>query len=528
MQNNLYKKQLLTTLVVYAATVSALAQVSAQRTPRLVVGITIDQLRTDYLEAFSPIYGEGGFRRLLSEGQVYNNVQYASKDVDPASALASIVTGTVPYNHGIIGLDWMDRTTLQPRHCVDDRDFQGVNTTDCSSPRQLLVSTLGDELKLATSGKAIVFSVAPTREEAVLAAGHAADWAMWIDTESGHWAGTTYYGSAPSWFNHLDVVTNLAGKIEDMEWKPTNEYIGSYNYYLATSQKSFTHTFEKGRAVRQFKRSPLVNEEITRAATYCLSSGLGGLDDVTDFVSLCYYAGNWDGKPLAETTTELQDTYKRLDAEMEKLLHTIDQLVGLEKTLIYLTSTGCEPPVSDRSLQTYRIPTGNFAINRCAALLNMYLVAIYGTGQYVEAYYDDQLYLNHRLLEQKQLKLSEVLAHCEDFLFQFSGVRDVYTSTRMTQGAWTPGISSVLGGYNPKCSGDITVQVAPGWNLVNEERGSSRTQRDSFFEFPIIFFGYQLQPLKVSTPVTVDCIAPTVAHHIRIRAPNGCSTPPLF
>jgi hypothetical protein len=390
------------------------------------------------------------------------------------------------------------------------------------------VSTIGDELKIATEGKGIVFSVAPNREEAILAAGHASDWAMWIDTETGHWAGTTYYGSAPSWFNHLDLVTNLGGRIAEMEWKPTNEFIGAFNYYLATSQKSFTHTFDNIKGIQQFKRSALVNEEITRAASYCLSSGLGGLDDVTDFVSLCYYAGNWDGKSLSETTTELQDTYKRLDAEIEKLLNTIDQLVGLDKTLVYLTSTGCEPNLETTTLAKYHIPTGDFAINRCAALLNMYLVAMYGNGQYVEAFYGNQIYLNHKLLEQKQLKLSEVLAHCEDFLFQFSGVRDVFTSTRMIQGAWTPGISSVRNGYNPKCSGDITIQVVPGWNLVNEDRGSTKMQRDSFFEFPLIFYGYNLQPQKVSAPVTVDCIAPTIAHHIRIRAPNGCNTAPLF
>jgi hypothetical protein len=528
MSKSLKRKEILTTLVVYAAVASAMAQVTARQTPRLVVGIAIDQLRTDYLEAFAPLYGDAGFKRLLTMGQVYSNVQYPSKGIDRASALATIVTGSAPYNHGIIGLDWMDRSSLQPRHCVDDREYKGVNTTEGSSPRNLLVSTIGDELKVATEGKAIVFSVAPNREEAVLAAGHAADWAMWIDTETGHWAGTTYYGSQPSWFRHMDGVSNLAGRIRDMEWKPTNDYIGTYNYYLATNQKSFTHKFEGQRAIRQLKQSALINEEITRAASYCLSSGLGGLDNVTDFVSLCYYAGNWQGKSTTETTTELQDTYKRLDSEIEKLLSTIDKLVGLDKTLIYLTSTGYESQPESQALVKYRIPTGNFSINRCAALLNMYLVAMYGPGQYVEAYYGNQIYLNHKFLEQKQLKLSEVLAHSEDFLFQFSGVRDVYTSTRMTQGAWTPGMSSMLGGYNPKCSGDITLQIVPGWNLVNEDRGSSRMQRDSFFEFPIIFFGYKLEPLKVATPVTVDCIAPTVAHHIRIRAPNGCSTPPLF
>ena len=525
---NQHKKQLITSIVVYAAMMSAMAQVSAVETPRLVVGIAIDQLRTDYLEAFAPLYGEEGFKKLLSLGQVYSNVQYASKDIDRASAIASIVTGSVPYNHGIISEDWMDRNSLQPMHCVDDPAYRGVNTPDCASPKNLLVSTIGDELKMATAGKSFVFSVAPNKEEAILAAGHASDWAMWIDSYNGHWAGTTYYGSAPFWFKRLDETSNLQKRIAELKWKPASEFAGTYNYYLATNQKTFSHSFDKDRSFRQFKRSALVNEEITRAASYCLNNGLGGADNITDFVSICYYAGNWDGKSLSETTTELQDTYKRLDAEIEKLLNTIDQLVGLDKTLIYLTSTGYESHTDDESISKYNIPTGNFAINRCAALLNMYLVAMYGNGQYVEAYYGNQIYLNHKFLEQKQLKLSEVLAHCEDFLFQFSGVRDVYTSTRMTQGAWTPGISSVRNGYNPKCSGDITIQVVPGWNLVNEERGSRKMQRDSFFEFPLIFYGYNLEPKRISTPVTVDCIAPTIAHHIRIRAPNGCNTPPLF
>ena len=116
---------------------------------------------------------------------------------------------------------------------------------------------------------------------------------------------------------------------------------------------------------------------------------------------------------------------------------------------------------------------------------------------------------------------------CEDFLFQYSGVRDVYTSTRLTQGAWTPGISRIRNAYHPKCSGDILIQVNPGWSLVNEDMAQSRFVRDSYFEFPLIFFGYGLKAEKVQTPITMDVVAPTVAHYMRIRAPNACSTAPL-
>lgn len=147
----------------------ACAQVS-QAVPRLVVGIAIDQLRTDYLETFAPLYGEDGLKRLMREGVVYTSAQYASAGVDRASAVASLYTGTVPYSHGIVGEDWMDRQTLRPVHCVDDFKQRGVNTQETTSPQHLLVSTLGDELKVATDGRALVYSVAPSREAAVLSA----------------------------------------------------------------------------------------------------------------------------------------------------------------------------------------------------------------------------------------------------------------------------------------------------------------------------------------------------------------------
>lgn len=520
------KKQILTTFIAtIAMTTGTMAQTIS--VPRLVVGITIDQLRSDYLNAFMPLYGDGGFKLLIDKGQLYSNVQYQHSPVDRASAVASIVTGTVPYNHGIIAEEWMSRAELHTNYCVDDRQFRGVETDDFSSPKNLLVSTIGDELKAATKGKSLVYSVAPYREAAVLAAGHAADWAMWIDNRTGNWASTTYYGEQPSWFRYLQSSA-ISSKISSLNWKPSNEYNGSYNYYLTTSQKPFSHNFTGDSKFRTFKSSGLVNEEVTKAVRYCLENGSMGMDDVTDFLSICYYAGDFHSNSNSETTTELQDTYKRLDDEIANLLKRIDELVGLDKTLFYVTSTGYDDAVNYENLSQYRIPTGDFNINRCSTLLNMYLCTMFGNGQYVESYYSNQIYLNHKLLEQKQLKLAEVLDHCEDFLFQFSGVRDVFTAQRITQGAWTPGISAIRNGYNPKCSGDILVQVSPGWNLVNEDRNTRKMQRDSFFEFPLIFFGYTIKHEKIDTPVAVDCIAPTVAHHIRIRAPNACSSSPLF
>lgn len=515
------KKQFLTTLLTYIAIVSAVAQ-ERPSVPRLVVGITIDKLRSDYLQAFAPLYTDEGFKKLLEEGVVYPNIQYPFNTIDRASAIASIATGTTPYNHGIISEKWLDRKSLHTVFCVDDEEVKGFNTSDNSSPKNLRVSTIGDELKVASNGKAKVYSIAPNREAAVLSAGHAADWAMWIDTNTGYWAGTTYYGKEPQWIKN---VHNNASKLSSLTWTPVHAL--KYNYYLANEQKDFSHSFKGDYAVRQYKNSALVNSDVTEAAKQCIYSNDIATDHTTDYLSICYYAGNYDSKSLSETTTELQDTYVRLDKEIATLLYTIEQSVGLKNTLIYLTSTGYDDTPND-ALTKYRIPTGTFCINRCASLLNMYLVAIYGQGKYVEAYYGNQLYLNHTLLEQKHLKLADILTCCEDFLFQFSGVRDVFTSQRIIQGALTPGIKEVHEGFNTNYSGDILIHVEPGWTLANEDTGSKQMQRDSFLEFPLIFYGYNLKHEEIKTPISTERIAPTIAHHIRIRAPNACKAGALF
>lgn len=516
------KKQILTTLLVYAAIAGAFAQ-EKPSVPRLVVGITIDKLRSDYLQAFAPLYDEEGFKKLLNEGQVYSNVQYPFKPIDRASAIASIATGSTPYHHGIISDQWLDRKSLHTIFCVDDSDYKGVNTTDCSSAKNLLSSTIGDELKVASNGKAHVYSIAPTREAAVLSAGHAADWAMWVDTNSGKWVGTSYYGKAPSWTKNINNIG--LEYIRTYKWAPT--HVLNYNYYLASEQKEFSHSFKGIETARQYKNSPLVNTDITSVAKQCISSTEIATDFTPDYISICYYAGNYDSKSISETTTELQDTYIRLDKEIADLLNTIDKTIGLSKALIFITSTGYDDTPVD-NLDKFRIPSGSFYINRCAKLLNMYLAAIYGQGQYVEAYYGNQLYLNHSLLEQKHLKLAEIFHCCEDFLFQFDGVSDVFTSSRIIQGALTPGLKEIHEGFNNNCSGDIQIHIKPGWNLVNEDNGSKLSQRDSFLEFPLIFYGFGLKPETITTPITTECIAPTIAHHIRIRAPNACKAGPLF
>ena len=278
---------------------------------------------------------------------------------------------------------------------------------------------------------------------------------------------------------------------------------------------------------REFKATACVNDEVNRFAMMTIEKAGLGTDAVTDMLTLTYYAGAYDHQSAMKYGMEMLDTYARLDRQLEEIFNFVDEKVGMDKALFIVTSTGYFDSEDMMDLSKYRIPTGVFSITKAQALLNMYLIAVYGPGNYVETAIDNQLYLNLKLIENRSLNLAEVLDRCSAFLIQLSGVKDVYTSQRLALGAWTPGISKLRNAYNPKCSGDILIQVSPGWLLKNEETIEQSLSRESYLSFPLFFLGAGIVPEKVHIPVTIDRVAPTIAQTLRIRAPNACPQAPL-
>ncbi|MGN0086962.1 MAG: alkaline phosphatase family protein [Alloprevotella sp.] len=519
---------LLSLLVAMSALSAAETTAAGNAVPKVVVNILIDQLRSDYLDAFMPLYAEGGFKKLLAEGRVYRQAEYPLLHPDRASAAATLATGTSPSNHGIVGLRWLDRTTLRPLFCVDDPNCKGLPAGQGLSPCHLGVSTTGDELKVASEGKALVYSIAPFSDAAILAGGHSADGVVWIDDRTGMWSSSSYYGGLPVWANVRNRFHNLSDRLKSTTWKPSSELVGNFSYFLSGGMKRpFAHTFKGDDRFVRFKTSGLVNEEVTALAKDCLSNTLIGQDAISDYLNLTFYAAGFNHATAAAAPMELQDTYVRLDAALADLITAVEQKVGRENALFVLTSTGYTDE-TDADLSAYRIPTGLFDMQKASALLDMYLSALYGQGRYVEAVFGTQVYLNHKLLEEKSVALSDVLLHTQDFLLQLAGVKDVYTSQRLLQGAWTPGISRIRNGYNVRCSGDLTIEIAPGWHYVNSGQREKQYVRESYIPFPIIFYGYGLPAEEIGTPVTIDYIAPTLTKAMRIRAPNACATAPLF
>ena len=434
-----------------------------RQTPRLVVSIQIDQLTSDALENFAPAYGDEGLKRLLGQGIVFSHASYSFIPVDPASASATIVTGSTPYYHGITASEWFSREAMRQLSILYDRDHK-------QSPAQLMVSTLGDEIKVSSAGESRVFAFAPTAECAILSAGHAADGAAWI--QQGRWKLSSYYAPVNTWLQ------------------------GFCRNYVPDAD---------------------VNMSVAKAAVFCIDKTTVGMDDNVDLLS------------VSLTAQPTIDGYLSIDQSLAYLINGVTRKIPLSRILFVVTGAGSreEEESDDNNHERFRIPSGKFQIGRTAGLLNMYLGAIYGSAQYIEACYQNQLFLNHRLIDSKNINMGDLLRKSQEFLLEMAGVRNVYTLHQLMTSD-SPKLERIRNGYCTERSGDLIIEVAPGWKIINEDTKTSYTSRSALTQFPIIFFGNELQAQRVERPVTTEHIAPTVARCIRIRAPNACQAEPLF
>ena len=384
------------------------AQNGTRQVPRLVVNITIDQLRSDFLEAYAPLYGEKGFKKLMAQGRVYENASYPLIQTDRASAISTILTGTVPYYHSIVGQSWINRETLRPQYCTEDNRQNGI-----VGPHHLAVSTLGDEMKVASGGKALVFAIAPFADAAVLSAGHAADGALWMDEQTGQWVTSQYYSNEkPITSLGFNELSQPSKNINKLRWVP----FGQEKIF------DFRHVFKGHKKYQEYQTSGLINDHVTDLA-------------------LAYVR---------------KDTYLRLDQSIGTLISQLEEKIGEKEVLFVVASTGySDPELTDLSI--YRIPTGTFYINRAAGLLNMYFGAVWGQGRYIEACTDNQLYVNRKLLEQKRVALTDFGQRAREFLLQMEGVRNVYTALQLLSESNSQ-IAKVRNGFHPQHNGDILIE----------------------------------------------------------------------
>jgi hypothetical protein len=253
-----------------------------------------------------------------------------------------------------------------------------------------------------------------------------------------------------------------------------------------------------------------------------LNTGTIGKHSYPDFLALTFYAGNFEDATDKNYSLEIQDTYYRLDQEIALLLETVEKTVGLDNTLIFVVPTGyCnEQEIYPDELT---LAGGKFYPERTRAMLNMYLMAIYGNAQWITKYYDEQLFFDRKQLDDKKINAIDFQKCAAEFLVQFAGVQDVITSHQMLHGAYNQTVRFYRNGYHKDISGDLFVELQPGWQIVTDDQSPDNNQkiRNSAVSAPVIFFGNNIKPQKIYRTIEATEIAPSVAYRLRIRAPNA-------
>ncbi len=511
--------------------------------PKLVVGIVVDQMRYDYISRFWNGYSEGGFKRLVKEGFNFKNNHYNYAPTSTGPGHASVYTGTTPASHGIIGNDWYDKEIGASVYCAADNTYASVGTASAAgqmSPKQLLTTTISDQLKLHTQSRSKVIAIALKDRGAVLPGGHTADAAYWFHgKDEGSWISSTFYmETLPSW------VTQFNSKVPQQYKKPWDLLKSEKAYIQSGSDKNNYEGAYRGETAAVFPHDLVSlweangSYDILKATAYGNSltadfalaalkgENLGkGVD--TDFLAISFSSTDYVGHQFGVNSREIEDTYYRLDLDLERLLKALDAQVGPGNYSLFLTADHAAVQVPSY-LKDLKIPSGYFDSKVFKEKLNAYVADQFGSEDLIENISNYQVFLNRGLAAQLDIDLKGMQEDLAQFILQDSAVERTYTAHQMWGGEYTKGIPYILqNGYNPKRSGDVLFVLKPA--VISYSRTGSTHGSPQIYDThtPLLFYGKGFKRGASYERSEIPDIAPTLAAMLGIAFPNGTTGKPL-
>lgn len=515
--------------------------------PKLVVGMMIDQMRWDYLYRFSDRFSEGGFKRLLHEGFSCENTIIPYIPTYTAVGHSSVYTGSVPSIHGIAGNDWIIQSSGQPMYCTQDDLVKPVGTNlkdGQQSPRNLLASTITDELKLATNFGSKVIGIAIKDRGGILPAGHFADAAYWFEAKSGDWITSSFYmESLPNWVNTFNKK-NLAEKYLKQDWNtlfPIDTYINSIeddNIYEGKWAGEESPTFPrktselmKDAGLELIKTTPQGNTftlDFAKAAIENESLG-NNPQQATDFLCLSLSATDYVGHRYSLSAVEIEDTYLRLDRDIADFLTYLDNTVGKGNYTFFLTS---DHAASYNPLY-YTDQKGNggyLFLRQIQREIDQELTEKFGQKGLVRSLMNYQVHLNNTLIDSLNLNRDEIKKTIITNLKTQDGIQyvvDMENADNMFIPA--PIREKIINGYNRKNSGAIQIIAEPQWySGTPRSTGTTHGVWSSYdSHIPLIFMGWGIKHGVSNKQVHSTDITPTLSSLLHIMEPNGSIGEPI-
>lgn len=551
--------------------------------PRLVVLIVVDQLRYDYMERFMPYFGSGGFRRLIDNGAFFANSNYIYVPTYTAPGHAAIASGSSPAYNGIVGNTWYDRTTHRERVMVSDDKAQLVTSrglmestsdTQPASPRVLIGSTIGDQMRLSDGYKSKVVAISLKDRAAVLPGGRDANGAYWFDATTGQFVSSNYYFTQmPPWvnsFNDEHGAKNFYGKVWDRALPPVAYESTQPLTTAALSPLGRTFPFKVtggedfpgSKYFKAFLYSPFASDYLVDFAKAAIEGEKLGTDDYPDLLAISFSTPDYIGHTYGPDSEEIEDTYIRLDKTLENFFKYLDSQVGLDNTVIVLTADHGVSPVP-QLMSLHGFDAGTIDPEECKSAVTRALTARFGQGDWVLDIVNDQVYLNQDLMNsstasesaqsqsgsaatspspgpspsaapvaQSQQKPRPVQGKVDPAeaqriaaraLLGVSGIVNCFTRDQILNGELPQGpiTRRIINGFNASRSGDVWFITKPYYFL--SEGGGSATTHGSPYDYdthvPLIFYGPGIQPGRYMAESSPCDIAPTLAALLRIEPP---------
>jgi hypothetical protein len=472
-----------------AALAAALSLVPACRTarpqtkPKLVVGIVIDQFRYDYLTRFAGEY-TSGLALLLRRGAVFTNARYEHYPTVTAVGHSIILSGAMPSVSGIVGNEWFDRAANRQVSSAGDDSAALLGAPGPGrSPHRLLVSTLGDEMKMASRGRCRVIGVSLKDRAAILPSGHMADGAYWFDPASGNFVSSTFYFRAlPEWV------------------------------------QAFNRSRPAGVSPMELEASPRGNDLLEAFAERAIDAGRLGRHAAPDLLTVSFSANDFVGHHAGPDSAAVRDISLATDRTIGRLLEFLDRRLGIENVLVVLTADHGVAPLPE-FLAAHRMPGGRLPDRVIVEAIQAALAARFGKGDWIEAAIGGDFYLNRGLARQKKLDEAQVEAVAAEAAAGVPHVFRVFTRTQLKNGE---GSRAVLNGFFPSRSGDLMIVDEPYW--IDSAKGTTHGSPFGYdTHVPVIFFGPWIRPGRYDETIAPNDIAPTLATLLAVETPCGSS-----
>lgn len=511
------------------------------RRPKLVVGIVVDQMRWDYLYRYYDRY-EGGLKRLLTEGFSCENTLISHLPSFTAVGHSTIFTGSVPAFHGITGNNWIDQQTGRNWYCTEDTLMQTVGSTSAAgkmSPRNLLASTITDELRLATNFRSKVVGVSLKDRASILPAGHMPTGAFWFDDASGRFITSTWYmNELPDWvrqFNSRDEPSRLVAggwntlypigtyaqsEPDDVSWEGTfkGEKSPVFPHDIAAYYK---------RSHEVIRSTPFGNSLTLAFAKAAVEGYNLGQGTSTDFLTINCASTDYVGHMYGPNSIEVEDTYLRLDKDLGAFFAMLDQKVGKGNYLIFLTADHGAAHSID-FLKEHHLGAGWVDMNGMVKQLNDSLGKAFGVTGILRSGINYHLNFDMNRIRAGKLDYRAIKKYCIDYLLQQPGIQYAIDIENIReQPIPEPLLTMIVNGYNSKRCGPIIVIPDPGW-FEGAKKGTTHGNWNAYdTHIPLVFMGWGIRHGQSNHTCYMTDIAPTVAAMLHIQMPSGCVGTPI-